>query len=302
MISLLRIKPSKWLALLLAGLLWAASGQTVAAAEAEAPTAAALRAKFTELAPQLANNAFGRPLYLDSTESPNRLQADIYALVEHPFATVRESFSDPARWCDMLILHLNTKYCRAASGKAPVVISFSIGKKTYEELSAAYPVQFSYSAKASTPEYLDVSLLADKGPLGTSDYSIRLETVALANGKTFLHLRYAYTYNFVARIAMQAYLATLGRGKMGFTRGASQSGSPGAYIEGVRAAVERNTMRYYLAIDAYLGAASTPAAQQFEKRLQDWFSATELYATQLHEVERGAYLDMKHREYLRMQQ
>ncbi len=61
-------------------------------------------------------------------------------------------------------------------------------------------------------------------------------------------------------------------------------------------------MRYYLAIDAYLGAASTPAAQQFEKRLQDWFSATELYATQLHEVERGAYLDMKHREYLRMQQ
>ena len=38
------------------------------------------------------------------------------------------------------------------------------------------------------------------------------------------------------------------------------------------------------------------------QRLQDWFSATERYATQLHEVDRAAYLDMKRREYQRMQQ
>jgi hypothetical protein len=300
--SLLRVIPSKWLALLLAGLLWTALGQAATAAETDPPSAAALRAKFTELGPQLANNPFGRPLYLDSTESPNRLQADIYALVEHPFATVRASFIDPVRWCDMLILHLNIKYCRAANGKAPSVIAVSIGKKTYEELSAAYPVQFSYNARSNTPDYLDVSLLAEKGPLGTSDYSIRLETVALPGGKTFLHLSYSYAYGFIGRVAMQAYLATIGRGKVGFTRTGGQSGSPTAFIDGVRAAVERNTMRYYLAIDAYLGAASTPPAEQFEKRLQDWFSATELYATQLHEVERGAYLDMKRREYLRMHQ
>ena len=182
------------------------------------------------------------------------------------------------------------------------VIAVSIGKKTYEELSAAYPVQFNFTVGSSTPDYLDISLLAEKGPLGTSDYSIRLETVALPNGRTFLHLRYAYAYGFVGRVAMQAYLATIGRGKVGFTRTGGSEGAAPAYIDGVRAAVERNTMRYYLAIDAYLGATSTPAEQQFEKRLQDWFSATERYATQLHEVDRAAYLDMKRREYQRMQQ
>ena len=299
--SLMRVALSKWLALLLAGLLLAALGQA-AAAETDPPAALALRARFTELGPQLANNAFGQPLYLNSTETPNRLQADIYALVDHPFALVRASFSDPVRWCDMLILHLNTKHCRAAGAKAPSVIAVSIGKKTYEELSAAYPVQFNFTVGSSTPDYLDISLLAEKGPLGTSDYSIRLETVALPNGRTFLHLRYAYAYGFVGRVAMQAYLATIGRGKVGFTRTGGSEGAAPSYIDGVRAAVERNTMRYYLAIDAYLGATSTPAEQQFEKRLQDWFSATERYATQLHEVDRAAYLDMKRREYQRMQQ
>jgi len=66
--------------------------------------------------------------------------------------------------------------------------------------------------------------------------------------------------------------------------------------------VERNTMRYYLAIDAYLGALSAPPAQQFEQRLESWFASTEQYPRQLHEVDRAAYLDMKRREYLRQQQ
>ena len=62
---------------------------------------------------------------------------------------------------------------------------------------------------------------------------------------------------------------------------------------GVRGAVERNTMRYYLAIDAYLDGLSAPPADQLEKRLQTWFTATEKYPRQLHEIDRATYLDMK---------
>ena len=100
---------------------------------------------------------------------------------------------------------------------------------------------------------------------------------------------------------MQAYLLTAGSEKVGFTRTASGSGSQPVYIGGVRAAVERNTMRYYLAIDAYLGALSTPQNQQVETRLKNWFSSTEQYAVQLHEIDLETYLDMKRKEYLRMQ-
>ena len=65
--------------------------------------------------------------------------------------------------------------------------------------------------------------------------------------------------------------------------------------------VERNTMRYYLAIDAYLAALTAPPKDQLEKRLQYWFNATEQYARQLHEVERNDYFEMKRKEYQRQQ-
>ena len=69
----------------------------------------------------------------------------------------------------------------------------------------------------------------------------------------------------------------------------------------MRGALERNTMRYYLALDAYLDALSAPPQAQFEKRLRTWFASTERYALQLHEVTLGDYLEMKRKEYKRQQ-
>lgn len=272
-----------------------------AGAEPDANSAASLRAKYAELGQQLSNNQFKRPLYLDSAESSSHLKADIYALVDYPFATVNEALNDPAHWCDVLILHLNTKYCHASTNKAGSILAVSIGKKYFQPLDQAYRVEFAYSAATTTPEYFDVWLNAKTGPMGTSDYRIQLEAVPVQGGQTFLHLTYSYAYNFAGRLAMQAYLATIGSGKVGFTNTGKQSGGQPDYIGGVRGVVERNTMRYYLAIDAYLGGLSTPPAEQLEKRLQSWFSSTELYPRQLHEIDRATYLDMKRSEYLRQQ-
>jgi hypothetical protein len=60
-------------------------------------------------------------------------------------------------------------------------------------------------------------------------------------------------------------------------------------------------MRYYLAIESFLGAQSAPAAERVEKSLRDWFTAIERYPRQLHEMERGEYLAMKRMEYARQQ-
>lgn len=261
---------------------------------------AALRAKHVALGPQLASNQFQGPLYLASTESAEQLEGDVYALVKHPFGTVSAELSDPRHWCDMLIMHLNIKFCRAKPAGGSTQLDVRIGRKHDRPLLEASTVLFSYRPVAVDPDYLAVELEAADGPLDTHDYKILLEAVPIAQGQSFIHMRYSFAYGRAGRVAMQLYLATLGRGKVGFTpTAAASSGEPPPLIGGVRGVVERNTMRYYLAIESYLDALSVPPPQRFEKGLEGWFAATQKFARQLYEVDRAAYLEMKRKEYQR---
>ena len=177
-----------------------------------------------------------------------------------------------------------------------------MGKKTQEELKRVAHVDFSYSAVAMTPEYFQIKLRAENGPMGTSDYTIVLEGLEIANGKSFLHLSYSYSMNFAARLAMLAYLKTIANDKMGFTVTGTGANGQLRYIGGVRGLIERNTMRYYLAIDSYLRATTAVAeTAQLEYRLNNWFAATEQYPEQLHEMNKDEYLIMKRAENLRQQ-
>lgn len=271
------------------------------AAMANADPAATLRAKYAALDQQLRQNQFQRPLVLDSIETPNRLTGDIYAIVAYPFGAVSSGLNNPDHWCDVMLLHINTKYCRALVAPSGTTLRVHIGKKTPEALADAPRFEFNYSVATVTPEYLDITLKAKDGPLGTSDYLIELEAVALPNAKTFLHLTYSYAVNFAARLALQSYLGTVGRAKVGFTVIGKLSDGQADYIGGMRGLMERNTMRYYLAIDTFLESTNAAPAAQLEKRLQAWFTATERYPRQLHEVDRAAYLEMKRAEDLRQQ-
>jgi hypothetical protein len=261
--------------------------------------ATALLEKHAALAGQLAQNPYRRPLYLESSEGANAVTGSAYAVLDSPFATVSGTFKSPRRWCDVLILHINTKYCRASADESPSLLNMHIGKKTEQELEDAFALQFNYRLVASSSDYLAAQLRSDKGPLGTNNYRIELQAVPLPGGKTFMHLRYSYGYGVAGRLAMQGYLATAGSGKVGFTQ--VQRGSANGYVDGMRGTVERNTMRYYLAIEAYLASLDKPQAQQLEARLRHWFDATEQYARQLHEVDKESYLAMKRAEYQRQQ-
>ena len=79
-----------------------------------ATPATVLRAKFSELRDKLENNQFEKPLYLDSSENAGESKGNLYALIQKPFPMVQSALKEPAHWCDILILHLNTKYCRAS--------------------------------------------------------------------------------------------------------------------------------------------------------------------------------------------
>jgi len=65
--------------------------------------------------------------------------------------------------------------------------------------------------------------------------------------------------------------------------------------------LERNTMRYYLAVNAYLDTLSSPPQERLERRLREWYAATERYSLQLHELDEDSYLAMKRDEYERQQ-
>lgn len=260
-----------------------------------------LLAKYASLEPQLRQNQFNRPLVLDSQETPSRVTGEVHAVVDYPFSDVSARLNDPDHWCDVLSLHINTKYCRAVITPGGTFLKVNIGKKTAENLKDAARVEFTFTTATATPTYLEIKLSTKNGPMGTSDYRINLKAIALPDAKSFLKLSYSYSMNFAARLAIQTYLATAARHKVGFTPlGKASDGQP-IYIGGVRGLAERNTMRYYLAIDSFLAAGSEPPQGQLDKRLQTWFSAVERYPRQLHELDRSEYLAMKREEYLRQQ-
>jgi len=267
---------------------------------AHAQDAAALTARYAALRGQLASDQYPRPLYLESTASRDALRGDVYALLNQRFALVASALQDRGKWCDILILHLNVKGCRPANSSAGKALRVNVGRKFDQPLDDTYLFDFLYAVEVD-PGYLRVALSAGEGPLGTSDYRIIVEVVALDAGLSFLHLSYSYVDKLPARMAMRSYLATIGRDKVGFSIvGRKPDGQP-VYINGVRGVVERNTMRYFLALEAYLGALSAPDAAQMEIRLDTWFTAAERYRAQLHEMERADYLDMKRKEVRRQQ-
>jgi hypothetical protein len=283
-----------WIAAALALLLLLLASFAASAEEAHGP--AALRARHASLAAQLADNPFGGPVVLQSQEASRRIDGDVYAVIEHPFAVVSAALSDPAQWCEILILHLNNKACHRAQEQGMTRVDLRVGKKHPQPVDAASLLSFTWRAPVTAADYLSVRMDAVDGPYDTRDYRLLAEAVPLDANRTFLHMGYGLSYGGASDLAMRMYLATIGQDKVGFTRVKAPGARGDGFVDGMRGVTERNTMRYYLAIDAYLDSLKAPLGQRLEKRLQAWFDATEKYPRQLRELGREAYLRMKRDE------
>jgi hypothetical protein len=262
--------------------------------------AANLRARYAGLSEQLEKSEIQRGLYLESIDNSRAPRGDAYAVIDYPFATVAAAFSNPANWCESMILHLNVQYCRANTGEGSPQLAAAVGKNTYQPLDDTHHINFIHKVTASTGNFLAVELVAKDGPLGTSNYRIALELIELPDRRSFMHIQYSYRQGALARYASSVYFSTTGRDKVGFTWVKDENDTP-HLVRGARGALERNTMRYYLAFDAYLRTLSSPASQRFEQSLEIWFADTERFARQLREVKRDDYIAMKRDQYLRQQ-
>lgn len=273
-------------------LFWCGTGR---AAEEGGGGESALLAKYPALKSQLEKNQFGAPIYLDSSESGGSVRVDMYGVFNQPFSSVKEAVQSPANWCELAFLHLNTKACTSTRGGDQSFVTIYSGRKYYQPPSEAYPLKLKFRVLAQQPRYTDIALSADEGPLGTSNHRMRLEAAPLDARRTFVHFSYAYKYGSMARMATRTYFSTIGRDKVGFS--VVKKGGKNRYVEGERAAIERNTVRYYLALEAFIDTMGAPEAQRFEQRLSRWYDLTAKYPRQLKEVEKSEYLANKRREH-----
>jgi hypothetical protein len=256
-----------------------------------------LRAKYTQLQGELHNNAYHRALYIDSAEGGDTLKGDVYAVLDYPYETLSRALERPGDWCAIMLLPFNTKYCHPADTAEGTKLSMRIGRKADQPTEDAYRLDLALRPVTASADYFESRLTSAQGPFGTRDYRITLAAIPLDGRHTFMHLSYSYAFGGMGRFAMQAYLSTAGASKVGFTVvGRDANGQP-MYINGMRGAIERNVMRYYLAIEAHLASLSVPREQQLDKRIQAWFDSSERYARQLHEMDRSQYIAMKKGEY-----
>ncbi|MBZ0155280.1 MAG: hypothetical protein K8I29_03585 [Alphaproteobacteria bacterium] len=252
--------------------------------------------KYQQIKDILQNSSLGVPLFIESHEETDALQVDIYGTVDYPFERIRETFPVLAHWCDIVPLHLNIKACTFKKQNDLWLITLYSGRKYYQSPEDAQEVQFRFRVAAQQPEYLALSLIAEEGPLHTRDHRIEFDAIPLEGGKSFLHLRYAYRFDSWTRTAMKTYFSTIGRGKVGFTvTGRDDKGNP-VYVGGVKGAIERNAVRYYFAIQAYMDSLSAPPGERFEARINRWYDLTDRFPQQLFELEKGEYLTAKRKE------
>lgn len=257
----------------------------------QAQDADALRARHAALRQALAHSPFERPLHVESAVSGGKHNGEVYAVIAQPYGALAPALARPAHWCDILSLQVNVKRCDApGSGAGPTVSAF-ITRKPREALEDAHRVEFRYALDAAGEDYLRVSLTSPAGPVGTRDYEIRVEAAPLDAERTFLHMSYAYTLGFTARIAMDAYLGTSGRDKVGFSVVERLPDGRPVYVDGVRGVIERGAMRHYLAIEAFLDSP-----RDMEARLHRWYAAIGRHPQLREQVGRDEYVEMKLRE------
>lgn len=227
-------------------------------------------------------------LRIESREEGGRHTGEVFAVLERPFAEVSAALRDIRRWCEILTLPANVQQC-SADGR----LALHVARRPQDPPEDAQRVAFRYAVDGAAADELRIRLDAKSGPFGTRDYRMSVELAPLDARRSLIHMSYSYSLGFMARIAMDAYFATSGRDKVGFSVVDRLPDGTPVRVGGARGAVERNAMRYYLAVQAYLDSLEAPAPQRLETRLRRWFAAIQRYPQLEEEIGRDEYLELK---------
>lgn len=244
----------------------------------------------------LRKSSFGLPLLMESFERGDRAHVDVYGIFGYPFDSVAAALRVPTNWCDIVSISPNVKACTHREQGGDRLLTIYVGRKEYKTPEDSRQVVSRFRIAEQREGYLDIMLAADSGPFGTRNYRMRFRAVPIAGERTFVHVSFEYSGSAALRLAERAYFATLGRDKVGFTvTGTDENGRP-VHVGGRRGAIERNTVRYYFAIQSFLKMLRYPAEQRFSRSIGEWYDLSARYRNLDVDLDKKDYLEHKTRE------
>lgn len=260
-----------------------------------ADSASLLREKYPTFVAQVQAQGNHFPFYIESAHNGDNLRADVYVQVNYPVSLLAEVLILPRMWCEFMPLNLNIKACtyRVHTGKSE--LRLYAGRKFYQTPAESYLLQYQFQVIKQQKDNFVVVLTAPEGPFGSRNYVILVEAISV-DDHSFLRIHVSYDTSYWSRLLTSTYLGTLGAGKVGFTVIEQTAQGEPVYVEGHRGITERNAMRYYLAMLAFLDTLTVPSEQRFDACTERWFDLTERYHKHLYELDKVDYLETKRRE------
>ena len=250
---------------------------------------------YQELQEAIRRGPFGFPLQVRSEERRDLVSAEALGIMDHPLQAFGAAVTEAASWCEFIPLNLNIKACTIQGDAREPLITLYIGGKGYLSPEWASQQPYRFLLRARQREYVAVELSALQGLMGTKAHHLEFEAASI-DGRTVVALRSSYEQSAASKLATAIYLATVGRDKVGFSRERLGPDSQASFVRGAQGIIERNLMRYYLVLKAFLDTQALPDSRRFEARISTFYDLMERYPSQLHEMERAEYLDAKRRE------
>jgi hypothetical protein len=240
------------------------------------------------------------PLAITSRAERSAIIGTVSGSLNFQFLTVRNALRSPVNWCGILALHTNVKACTHTETLDTTTLRLYVGQKGFQSAESATQIQYAFTVQNDSPKLLSICLRAPHGRASTRNYAITLDVTPLDAFRTTISLPCQSPMGTAGGLTLQTYLRTKARMKVGFSvLRRDKDGTPD-YISGARGLMERNMVRYYFAIAAYLDCVTpeTPSCSNLLAAASRWYELTNRFATQLCEVSREDYLDSKVQEFL----
>lgn len=252
-----------------------------------------LMARKSEILALIDQSPFAEPINLQSVEESRGAHGYIHGIVNEPFDQLSAYLSSAAHWCHILFLHQNVKSCVHAGQSLTAELALYLGRKYYQHPHEADAMRLTLEVIARQDDFLSIELGSDRGVHGARDLQMTIQAIPLEGGRSLVRLSYSINLGWFARASLRVYFSTLGRARIGFTlESTDESGDP-EFVTGLRGMIERNTVRFYFALQAFM---EHPNPEQFEARLLRWFELTDRYPEHLRELDEETYISQKLRE------
>lgn len=207
--------------------------------------------------------------------------------LEDGWEHVHRKLKNPVTWCRISLLVPDVRACQINEGeKTAIILSLRSGGT-----EGVREIEHKFRVDKMGPQWIHVVFRADRAAMGVRDAGLSVVARQGATGVE-LELEYGLHPSIRSRLATSAYLVGEAGKRPGISYSISSDGIR-EYVTGVRALMERNAMRYFLAVLATLETDDPVSA------VDAWYEMASRYKADLPEQNKDDYAESRHRMLIR---